>query len=276
MLSAATATGSGGADALLRNALWDGENALLQIDVNNVIGPGKRRRYEDNQDALLRNFLWDGENIARQTDVNNATNRRYTLNPQVYGGLISQDGPAFHHGVYPERSRGDALGSTRNLTDSSQTVTDTRDHRAFGQTNASSGTNPNRFLWVGKDGYYQQPDPGNFWLRARTYNPSNGRFLSRDPAAAEVNRYRWPGDNPIMIIDPSGMQGRCGQPGHVWPHQQQRRGGEGLLVAAATATGAGRGPGPRAGAGAGASPFQAETAAAGRPPGAHHQGPDRQ
>ena len=190
MLSAATATGSGGADALLRNALWDGENALLQIDVSNVIGPGKRRRYEDNQDALLRNFLWDGENIARQTDVNNATNRRYTLNPQVYGGLISQDGPAFHHGVYPGRSRGDALGSTRNLTDSSQTVTDTRDHKAFGQTNASSGTNPNRFLWVGKDGYYQQPDPGNYWLRARTYNPSNGRFLSRDPAASEVNRYR--------------------------------------------------------------------------------------
>jgi len=133
MLSAATATGSGGADALLRNALWDGENALLQIDVNNVIGPGKRRRYEDNQDALLRNFLWDGENIARQTDVNNATNRRYTLDPQVYGELISQDGPAFHH--Y------DALGSTDRLTDAGESSVVSYLYRAFGEETALFGSN---------------------------------------------------------------------------------------------------------------------------------------
>ena len=99
---------------------WDIENRITKAELPGAVvntitydGDGKRRRLEDS--AGLRNYLWDGENIARQTDVNNATNRRYTLDPQVYGELISQDGPAFHHGVYPERSRGDALGSTRNL-----------------------------------------------------------------------------------------------------------------------------------------------------------------
>ena len=121
----------------------------------------------------MRNFIWDGENIARQTDVNGATDRNYTLNPQLYGELISQDGPAFHH--Y------DALGSTRNLTDTDQAITDTRDYTAFGRTNASSGTNLNRFWWLGKWGYYLQPDLGNVWVRARIEEPVDGRWKSRDP-----------------------------------------------------------------------------------------------
>jgi RHS repeat-associated protein len=160
-------------------------------------GDGKRRSYADS--VILRNFLWDGENIARQTDVNNLTDRNYTLNPQLYGELISQDGPAFHH--Y------DALGSTRNLTDTNQAVTDTRDYTAFGETNASSGTNLNRFWWLGKCGYYLQPDLGNVWVRARIEEPVDGRMKTRDP----IIRLRalWPylycKNRPTRLVDPSGL-----------------------------------------------------------------------
>ncbi len=45
--------------------------------------------------------------------------RHCTLKPAGYGELISQDG-SFHHGVYPERSRGDALGSTVQLANAPQ------------------------------------------------------------------------------------------------------------------------------------------------------------
>jgi YD repeat-containing protein len=127
------------AGALTTNT-WDIENHLTVVQLPagtrttaTYDGDGKRRRYEDNQDALLRNFLWDGENIARQTDVNNATNRRYTLDPQVYGELISQDGPAFHH--Y------DALGSTDRLTDAGESSVVSYLYRAFGEETALFGSN---------------------------------------------------------------------------------------------------------------------------------------
>jgi RHS repeat-associated protein len=159
-------------------------------------GGGKRRNYADS--VILRNFLWDGENIARQTDVNGATNRNYTLNPQAYGELISQDGPAFHH--Y------DALGSTRTLTDGSQTVTDTRDYRAFGATNASSGTNVNRFWWVGRLGYYFQPDTQDHWVRARVYRPQMGRWVNRDPyrrlRTEAYAEYAYGPNDPVSGRDP--------------------------------------------------------------------------
>jgi RHS repeat-associated protein len=127
------------------------------------------------------------------------TNRRYTYNPQVYGELISQDGPAFHH--Y------DALGSTRNLTDGSQSVTDTRDYKAFGSTNAGSGSSPNRFWWIGRLGYYAQPDTGDHWVRARVLASRNGRWISRDRA---VGRRRWNpycycGSSPANCVDRSGL-----------------------------------------------------------------------
>lgn len=47
-------------------------------------------------------------------------------------------------------------------------------------------------------------------LRARYYNPSIGRFLSRDAAAynfrnpVELNRYGYAASNPVMYSDPSG------------------------------------------------------------------------
>ena len=129
---------------------------------------------------------------------------RLTLAPELHGELVSQrrsGTTAFYHG--------DALGSVRNLTSSAQTVTDTRDYQTFGLTNASSGTSWNRLWWVGKLGYYWQPDTADYWLRARVYRPLVGRFVSRDPARAEISPYRWPGNSPVMLVDPSGRQG-CG------------------------------------------------------------------
>ena len=186
---------------------WDIENRLTVVQLPagtrttaSYDGDGKRRRYEDNQDARLRNFLWDGENIARQTDVNGATDRDYTYNPQLYGELVGQS-RLFHHF--------DALGSTRNLTDAGQTVTDTRDYKAFGETNASSGTNPNRFWWVGRLGYYLQPDTGDYWVRARVYRPQIGRWVTRDPLVlSDVDRYLHVRNNVPNSSDASGLL-RC-------------------------------------------------------------------
>jgi len=157
--------------------------------------------------------IWDQENIALETDSGNSTVAAYTHAPEGYGNLISQrrSGATSHYHF-------DALGSTRVLTNSAQTPTDTADYRAFGQPNASSGSTVNPFRWGGRIGYYRQPDPANYGLRARIYRDLTGRFLSQDPARLQANRYRFPGNNPVMLADPSGLQGCAHGPGGTCPH----------------------------------------------------------
>ena len=211
-------------------------------------GDGKRRQYQDS--AAERVFIWDGENVIREVQGNAV--RSYTIKPAGYGELVSQEAAGetqFHH--Y------DAMGNTDRLTDEDENELIHYQYRAFGRPTVISGSSSNRFLWGGEYGYYRQPDPGDYWLRGRIFKDLLGRFLNRDPAQAEINLFRFPGNNPIMLIDPSGLQG-CTGPQRQGCGQQQR-GGEALLIAAQAGQqmgkgqggGSGMGPGPGQGMGTG-------------------------
>jgi RHS repeat-associated protein len=122
----------------------------------------------------------------------------------------------------------DGLGSTRQLLDSSQTVTDTYSYEAFGNLMSSTGTTPNlarsrppvdgrdrhggaarphlaTYRYVGALGYYQT---GNdlMHLGARYYMPEVGRFMSPD-AIAKIRGYVSCNNNPVAYVDPTGAYG---------------------------------------------------------------------
>jgi len=165
-------------------------------------GEGKRRRLEDS--AGLRNLLWDRENIVVETDSNQATVARYTLAPQLYGELVSQrraGATSFHHF--------DALGSTSKLTDASQSPLAAYLYRAFGQQSILSGSSANPFTFVGRVGYYRQPDCQDYWVRARIMRPSTGRWLSRDPEP-RLEGYQYSHNRPCTLTDPSGLDTQVG------------------------------------------------------------------
>ena len=54
---------------------------------------------------------------------------------------------------------------------------------------------------------------GDYYLRARYYDQSNGRFISQDPFGGNgedpitLHRYLYAGSDPVNIIDPSGRDG---------------------------------------------------------------------
>jgi RHS repeat-associated protein len=198
---------------------WDVENRMTLAELASggrttatYDVDGKRRGYADS--AGLSGFLWDGENIARETDGAGATVAACSCTPSVYGALFSQrrsGATSFHHGACPERSRGDVLGSTMQLTDASQAATDSYLYRAFDEQSVLTGSSPNPFTWVGRVGYYRQPDTSDYWVGARVYQQSLGCFVGRDPVATEINRYCYPGSSPVRLADPSGMEAkRCG------------------------------------------------------------------
>ena len=99
----------------------------------------------------------------------------------------------------------DRLGSMARLTDSTQATTDTRQYDAFGMLVSSSGSTSTPFGFVAGNGYQTDADSGLMLLGHRYYDPSTGRFLTRDPARAGRNWTSYASNNPLRFIDSTGL-----------------------------------------------------------------------
>ena len=56
-------------------------------------------------------------------------------------------------------------------------------------------------------GEYYDEETGFIYLRARYYDPTIGRFISEDPIRDGLNWYAYCNNNPVMYVDPSGLDG---------------------------------------------------------------------
>ncbi len=75
------------------------------------------------------------------------------------------------------------------------------DYDAFGNTNNDpTDTNPFRYC-----AEYFDTETQSYYLRARNYNPSNGRFTQVDPIKDGLNWYVYCNNNPLKYVDPSGL-----------------------------------------------------------------------
>ena len=102
----------------------------------------------------------------------------------------------------------DGTGSTRLLTNLVGAVTDTYQFDAFGTLVARTGTTDNPFLFTGQQ---FDANSGFYYMRARFYQPSNGRFLTLDTHLSSssdprsLHRYVYAVNDPVNLSDPSGQ-----------------------------------------------------------------------
>jgi RHS repeat-associated protein len=95
----------------------------------------------------------------------------------------------------------------RQLTNSAGAVTDTYDYDAFGNDINHAGSTPNNYLYRGEQ---YDPDLGLYYLRARYYNSTTGRFMSRDPqdnslrTPNDLHKYLYANGDPVNGWDPTG------------------------------------------------------------------------
>jgi RHS repeat-associated protein len=126
------------------------------------------------------------------------TTRRYAYG---LGAIAETTGAAtsyYHH---------DLVGSVVGLTDAAGAPTATYAYEPFGALRSSSGgaaDNPLRFT-----GEHQDPS-GLYYLRARSYDPTTGRFLQTDPVSPaltdpSLSPYAYVANRPTLLTDPSGM-----------------------------------------------------------------------
>ena len=103
-------------------------------------------------------------------------------------------------------------GNTLFLTDPGGGVTDAYAYTPYGRLVARNGTTTQPFTFVGKWGIRQvDPEGSLYHMRARAYDASTGRFLSRDPLwpvlpdPHSLNPYPYANNNPVNWIDVTGL-----------------------------------------------------------------------
>jgi RHS repeat-associated protein len=99
----------------------------------------------------------------------------------------------------------DPLGSVVALLDSTQSETDTVSYWPYGEELSSSGTSQSPFRYVGSLGYHSDLRSRRTYVRARSYAPPTGRWLSRDPLWPDESAYAYVADSPPSLVDPSGL-----------------------------------------------------------------------
>ena len=111
---------------------WDFENRLTQVALPSAIvdtftynGDGQRVQKIDSTGTTKH--VWDGQNILLETDASNIIQVVYTLQPMLYGNLISQ-GRSGITSFYLF----DGLGSTTQLGEQHGSVTDSYLYDSFG------------------------------------------------------------------------------------------------------------------------------------------------
>ena len=155
----------------------------------------------------MTNYLWDETSaygdVVTETDGSGAIQASYVLGgTELLAQVRGSGAGATASYVLP-----DGQGSVRALANSAGSITDTYRYDAYGTQTSSTGTTPNPYRY---DGQRLDDGTGLYQLRARSYDPGSGRFLSRDTAAlavgspAELNRYAYAHDDPVDAVDPSG------------------------------------------------------------------------
>jgi RHS repeat-associated protein len=150
---------------------------------------------------VTTNYIWNDDAVLMETDETGATTATYTREPDQFGSLISQ-----HRSGQTHVHHYDALGSTTELTDSTETVTDTFRYSAFGNEVMRIGATQAPHTWVGRSGY-ERDTPIRFYVRRRHYSPSSATWHSPDPLGIVMGpcRYQYADNNPVLSTDPSGL-----------------------------------------------------------------------
>jgi RHS repeat-associated protein len=163
------------------------------------------QRVEKDSPVARTKFIWDNQNYVAETDGTNAIQTVYTNEPQQYGNLISSriSGTASYHHF-------DAIGSTRQLTNASGTVTDTMIYDALGNLVSRTGMTGIVLLWIAVLEYYSDVETGLIYVRARSYVAAIGGWTTVDPTEFNytLNPYTYVWNRVLTLVDPSGLRWR--------------------------------------------------------------------
>ncbi len=197
------------ADGKTETNTYDGLNQLIGFTDGETTASYKYNvsglRYEKTVDGQTINHVWDG---SKQIIADVIDNQFYEADCYIRGtNLVAKynyrNGDKSEYTYYTQNAHGDVV----NLTDKDGKVTKKYTYDAFGVEKNIDKNDTNAFRYCGE---YYDTETGTIYLRARYYNPTTGRFISRDSFAGRksdplsLNLYTYCRNNPLRYVDPSG------------------------------------------------------------------------
>ncbi|MDI1289465.1 MAG: hypothetical protein PSX37_05885, partial [bacterium] len=199
-------------DSEIWDYTWSDDNRLTRVvkTVSSVVTLDVAHTYDSlgrmltrklSTDANPTRFEWDGWDLVREVDPAGVETVYYA--PQ--GEITS-----FKRGSSVYQVHADALGSVRKVTDTTGANVANYDFDAWGSLIDSSGTLASAVTrrFVGAFGCRFDSDAEILYMRLRWYDPTLGRFISRDPASFLGQSYLYARNSPQAFIDPLGDKWR--------------------------------------------------------------------
>ena len=183
---------------------WNIENRLMQVRKPEMLAEytydalGRRMNKEVN--GVVTQYRYDGEDLILEMNENDSVTASYTFGPGIDNALMMNRQGANYYYVK------DRLGSVIAVTDSTANTIKSYQYSTFGKIVRETGLGIlNSFTYTSRE---YDPETGNYYYRARYFNPNIGRFLSCDPlqfASDDNNFYRYVSNSPFTYIDPLGL-----------------------------------------------------------------------
>ena len=143
-------------------------------------------------------YAYDGDTLAEETNSSGTVLARYSqgLNTDEPLALLRTSATSYYHA--------DGLGTITSLSSGAGTLAQTYAFDSFGNRTAASGSLINVFQYTGRE---FDSETGEYYYRARYFDPSSGRFLNEDPIqfVGGINAYRYVSNNPTDLRDPMGL-----------------------------------------------------------------------
>ena len=145
-------------------------------------------------------YVWDGDQVVMELSKGGAVQKRYIRgNDLVY----ADKGENTEKTYYVT----DMHGNVVQLLDESGNVTKTYEYDSFGNEVKPEKKDENPYRYCGE---YYDKETEEVYLRARYYEPSVGRFITRDTYTGEsdeplsLHLYTYCYNNPVDYLDDSG------------------------------------------------------------------------
>ncbi|MBI4613653.1 MAG: hypothetical protein HY720_08600 [Planctomycetes bacterium] len=186
-----------------RDFTYDGLGRLVQVKVESgsVVRYGydsAGRRLWREVDGERTRYLWAGDQLLAQYDGKGEVETSYLFTPDV------DDSLAMTTGELTQFFHKDVGGSVRLLSGPEGEVTGKYDYMPFGALAGPPGDSWSPVQFASRE--YDEVT-NLYYMRNRWYDPSDGRFITRDPngLAGGANPYAYVENAPLTRVDPFGV-----------------------------------------------------------------------
>jgi RHS repeat-associated protein len=167
--------------------------------------PFGRRIYKP-PSAATSVYAYDGDNLIEEANCSGTAAARYSQ------GLNIDEPLAMLRSSTTSYYQADGLGSLTSLSNTSGALANTYPYDSFGNIIATTGSLTNSFRHTGRE---FDTETSLYYYRARYYDPTQGRFLTEDPASflsGGINFYDYVENSPLGFKDPNGLQAQAAKP----------------------------------------------------------------